>query len=116
MVRKRRALRGTGTRAIRLLAADPFAAHLARKPALARSRLAGRLRTLDRGARRRTGGSRQASRHPDADAVPGAWSAAEEPHPGVADGHVFLLRRRPGRLPPGAPGRARHGWRRPGHG
>jgi hypothetical protein len=45
-----------------------------------------------------------------------ARADAEEPRRGLADGAVLLRRRRAGRLPPGAPGRARARRRRPGGG
>ncbi len=50
----------------------------------------------------------------DVHALHPARRDAEEPRRGLAHGAVFGRRRRGGRLPPGAPGRPRHGRRRPG--
>ena len=50
----------------------------------------------------------------DVHALQAARRGAEEPCRRLADGAVLVHRWRSGRVPPGAPGRARDGWRRPG--
>ena len=109
MVRGGRALPRPAPGAVRLLAAHPVAADLAREPAAARPRVAALGRGLVPGAGRRNSG-------PGADVrpVPAARTAADQPRRRLADGAVPGDRRLPDRLALRALRRARQGRRRAG--
>ena len=111
MVRGRRALSRPGPRAVQLLAADPLAAHQPREPAVARSRVAGRRRSVVPAPLRE---HRQCATRADVRAVPAARPETEEPRRRLADGAVQGGRRLPDRLALRPLCRARQGRRRPG--
>ena len=116
MVRERRALRPPAARAVRLFAAHAQPAHQPREPAPARPGLRRAVRGLDRADARACTARPAAAGPADVHALHAARRDAEEPRGGLADGAVLLRGRRAGRLPPGPPGRARHGRRRHGGG
>ena len=108
--------RPAAARAVHVLDADAQPAHQPREPAPARQGLARRLRALVRRTRRAAAAGACAGAAADVHALHGARRHAEEPRRRLADGAVLLHRRPARRLPPGAPGRARDGRRRPGGG
>ena len=112
MVRARRTVPASRSRAVQLLAAHALAAHQPREPPLARQGLARERRDVVRGA----GDSREATAIAPAHvhAVPPSRSAPQKPHRRLADGSVPRRRGHPDRLAPRALRRARQGRGRAG--
>jgi anthraniloyl-CoA monooxygenase len=114
---RRALLRPARARAVHVLACSPAASASATRTCACATRPGSRATSAGSPRARRAAAQPGAAGRPaDVHAVQRCAGDAEEPRRRLADGAVLGGRRRARRLPPGAPGRARDGRRRPGVG